>query len=145
MLQNRIARFAVGAALALGGVGAVAAVGAAPASAATTATTAAKTAAAVHPDYWCSEGGVSGICTDILWPVDLENASDEWLATLNQGAEVLVECWYHNPTPGGDGYYDHIAWSNQPGVGMTSGHVDDNAVDFNNQTPAEVGLPQCAS
>lgn len=135
MLQNKAARFAVGAALALGSVGTVV-LGAGSASATTTAT--------VHPDYgWCSTGGIRGVCATILWPVDLEPASGWPIATLNTKTTVNVECWYRNTTPGSDGYYDHVSWSSQ--IGNTSGHVDDNAVDFNNQTPQEVGLPECAS
>jgi hypothetical protein len=135
MLKNKTAKLAVGAALALGSVGTVV-LGAGAASAATTGT--------VHPEYYrCSSGGIGGICATLLWTTELDNAGGGEIAMLNYGSTVNVECWYPDTTPGTDGYYDHVSWSSQ--IGSTSGHVDDNLVDFNNQTPRAVGLPECAS
>lgn len=135
MSHKKATRFALSAGLALASLGATVVVGAGTASA-TTATT-------VRPNYYqCWTGGTQGICAQVLWETDLLDSSGWPIATLPLGTWVNVECWYPNRMPGSDGYYDHVSWTGK--TGPTSGHVDDNLVDFNNQTPREVGLPQCA-
>lgn len=149
MLNNRAARLAVGAALALGSAGAVA-LGAGTASAASAASVSAVTSAGasssavVHPDYYtCSNGAVPGICASILRTTSLLAPNDWPYLTLFYGNLVNVECWYRT-TEVHDGYYDHVSWTDGDNLGITSGHVDDDAVDFGGKTPNELGLPQCA-
>jgi hypothetical protein len=135
----------VGAVLALGSAGAVA-LGAGSASAASApSATSAASAAAVHPNYYsCSNGGIPGVCASILRPTALLAPNDWPFLELFAGNLVNIECWYPT-TEVHDGYYDHVSWTNGDNLGITSGHVDDDAVDLGGKTPNELDLPQCAS
>jgi hypothetical protein len=55
---------------------------------------------------------------------------------------VHVTCYYNGNPPKpykGDGYQDHVNYENIPN--SISGHVPDHYVNFDNQTPGQVGIP----
>jgi hypothetical protein len=57
---------------------------------------------------------------------------------------VHVTCYYSGNPPKpykGDGYQDHVVWENIPNP--ISGHVPDYYVNFDKQTPGQVGIPPC--
>jgi hypothetical protein len=57
---------------------------------------------------------------------------------------VHITCFYFGNPPKpykGDGYQDHVTWENISNP--ITGHVPDYYVNFDGQTPDQVGLPQC--
>jgi hypothetical protein len=57
---------------------------------------------------------------------------------------VHVTCYYSGNPPypyKGDGYQDHVNWENISHP--ISGHVPDYYVNFDGQTPGQVGIPHC--
>ncbi len=63
---------------------------------------------------------------------------------LPSNDKVDISCYYFGNPPKpykGDGYQDHVTWENisKP----ISGHVPDYYVNFDGQTPDQVGLSQC--
>jgi hypothetical protein len=63
---------------------------------------------------------------------------------LPANTTVHVTCYYSGNPPKpykGDGYQDHVVWENIPNP--ISGHVPDYYVNFDKQTPGQVGIPPC--
>lgn len=57
---------------------------------------------------------------------------------------VHVYCYYTGNPPSpykGDGYQDHVEWENI--AKPITGHVPDYYVNFDGQTPGQVGIPPC--
>jgi hypothetical protein len=103
-------------------------------------TGAASASASVNPNYsHCTSPAGNGICTDILYTTPLWLPNNTRYGTLHYLNTVEVTCWYYGNTS--DGYWDHVVWESP--FGYVTGHVDDGAVDFNGQTPPQVGLPKC--
>jgi hypothetical protein len=133
-LKNKALRFAAAGALAFAAVGAV---GASPASA---------------QDVYalCNHGGHVGECTVMLGRETLWEANNTVNRTIAAFDQVEVQCWYTGGGPGTpkDGIWDHVVWTehangdNDPGP-LVQGHIDDNLVDFEGRTPAQIGLPHC--
>ena len=66
------------------------------------------------------------------------------LQDQDEKGSVHVYCYYTGNPPSpykGDGYQDHVEWENIPSP--ITGHVPDYYVNFDGQTPAQVGIPLC--
>jgi hypothetical protein len=98
-------------------------------------------AASVHPAYFnCTGAAGPGVCTDVNSSTTMWLPNNTPKGTLPPQSGIEVTCWY--PRNGGDGYWDHVVWEQQ--FGYATGHVADDAVNFNGQTPNNVpGLHRC--
>jgi hypothetical protein len=84
--------------------------------------------------------GVAANCVAPLKGTTTLFLSSGGTRALGGGVLVEVTCYYRG-SDAIDGYWDHVVWNSQTGDEI--GHVNDSQVNFDNQTPKDVGLQTC--
>ena len=128
----------------LGSANAGASLAAAPAQAHAVARTVTVT---VSPNYECYFPIISPFYCDAQTQngnAPLFTSSGNLDTTLPLNDKVKLTCWYYGNPPSpwkGDGYQDHVTWENISHP--ITGHIPDHYVNLGDQTPPQIGVPQC--